>query len=58
MLLKQLTFFRIGASRRKAVHIIGNTYYLMSPFQLEEFCHWIYAARRQKLTLLGTRCEK
>ena len=25
----------------------------MSPFQLDEFCNWIYVARRQKLTLLG-----
>ena len=37
----------------KAVHIIGKTFFLMSPLELDEFCSWVFATRKQKFTLQG-----
>ena len=27
----------------EAVHIIGKTFFLMSPLELDEFCSWVFA---------------
>ena len=37
----------------KAVHIIGKTFFLMSPLELDEFCSWVFATRNHKFTLQG-----
>ena len=34
----------------KAVHI---PFFLMSPLELDEFCSWVFATRKQKFTLQG-----
>ena len=37
----------------KAVHIIGKTFFLMSPVELDDLCNWVCDARKQKSTLPG-----
>ena len=39
-------------SNKKELKTININYFLMLSFELDEFCSWIYATRKQNFTLL------